>query len=171
MAGNQNSGRRALSPVVHLVNGNRSKKSASELTPQTVCWEIVSDAPVCPPELDDKAREIWDEIAPDLYMIGLINRLDQGELAVYCQAYADWKHAREQIQKAKGDMGYVDTTPSGYKQISVWMQIANRAEERMRTAGASFGFNPSARARIQLSSAQGELFSNDEKNTAAKYFA
>ncbi|NMV36788.1 phage terminase small subunit P27 family [Ralstonia insidiosa] len=171
MAGNGNSGRKSLPAVVHMIQGNRSKKPLSEIVQAGVKWELVKDAPECPAVLDDAAREIWDELAPDLYMLGLINKLDQGELAVYCQAYADWKHARAKINAAKRDAGYVDITPSGYKQISVWMQIANRAEERMRAAGASFGLNPSARARVQLpQGGQGELFGGDEKEKANKYF-
>lgn len=171
MAGNGNSGRKSLPAVVHMIQGNRSKKPLSEIVQAGVKWELVKDAPECPAVLDDEAREIWDELAPDLYMLGLINKLDQGELAVYCQAYADWKHARAKINAAKRDAGYVDITPSGYKQISVWMQIANRAEERMRAAGASFGLNPSARARVQLPpGGQGELFGGDEKEKANKYF-
>lgn len=180
MAGNSNSGRRALPAGVHLIHGNRSKKPLSEITQSGVQWELVADAPECPAVLDELAREIWDELAPDLYMLGLINKLDQGELAVYCQSYADWQYARTKITEMretartktqKRDAGYVDTTPSGYKQISVWMQIANRAEERMRTAGASFGLNPSARARVQLpAGGQGELFHNDEREKANKYF-
>lgn len=180
MAGNSNSGRKALPATVHLIQGNRSKKPLSEITQSGVQWELVADAPECPEVLDDAAREVWDELAPDLYMLGLINRLDQGELAVYCQAYADWKHARTMIQEvknaartktAKREAGYIESTPSGYKQISVWMQIANRAEERMRTSGALFGLNPSARARVQLpAGGQGELFRGDEKEKANKYF-
>lgn len=180
MAGNGNSGRKALPAVVHLIQGNRSKKPLSEITQSGVQWELVADAPQCPEVLDEAAREIWDQLAPDLYMLGLINKLDQGELAVYCQAYADWQHARSMITElrttartkaGKRDAGYVDITPSGYKQIGVWMQIANRAEERMRTAGALFGLNPSARARVQLpAGGQGELFGGDEKEKANKYF-
>jgi len=180
MAGNNNSGRRALPATVHLIQGNRSKKPISELTQSGVQWELVKDAPDCPAVLDEAAREIWDQLAPDLYLLGLINKLDQGELAVYCQAYADWQFARSMIAETraaartktgKREAGYVDTTPSGYKQIGVWMQIANRAEERMRASGALFGLNPSARARVQLpAGGQGELFENGEKAVAAKYF-
>lgn len=156
---------------VHLINGNPSKKPIGALTDQGIKWELVSDAPECPAHLDGYAREEWDRLAADLYMLGLINKLDQAELAVYCQAYSDWRLAREKINALGADLGMVNETPNGFKQIGVWMQISNRAEERMRTAGASFGLNPSARAKAQLPASQGTLFPNDQRDVANKYFS
>ena len=171
MAGNENSGRRMVPTVIHQFRGNPSKKPIGQLTEQGVRWELIADAPSCPGHLDDYAREEWDRLAPDLYMLGLVNKLDQAELAVYCQAYSDWRLAREKIVGLGADNGLVDRTPNGFKQIGVWMQIANRAEERMRSAGASFGLNPSARAKSRLPASQGELFPDDEKSTATRYFS
>lgn len=171
MAGNENSGRRMVPATIHQFRGNPSKKPIAELTEQAIQWELVADAPSCPSHLDEYAKEEWDRLAPDLYMLGLINKLDQAELAVYCQAYGDWRTAREKIAAFGIDGGMVDTTPNGFKQIGVWMQIANRAEERMRSAGASFGLNPSARAKSRLPPTQGELFHNDEKAAANRYFS
>lgn len=170
MAGNSNSGRKALPAAVHMMRGNPSKKPIAELTSAGVEWELIKDMPECPRHLTEYAREEWDRIAPDLYMLGLINKLDQGELAVYCTAYGDWRHAREMMNRfVDSETGYVDVTPNGFKQQGVWMQIANRAEERMRTAGGSFGLNPSARSKINLPKAQGSLFPNDEQDVASKY--
>src|SRR3546814_4028924 len=77
MAGNENSGRRMVPTMVHQFRGNPSKKPIAELTEQAIKWELVSDAPSCPAHLDDHAKEEWDRLAPDLYMLGLINKLDQ----------------------------------------------------------------------------------------------
>jgi P27 family predicted phage terminase small subunit len=101
--------------------------------------------------------------------LGVITKIDRGELAVYCQAWGDWKTARKKIAEL-GEVGFVEQTPSGYKQMSAWMQIANRAEDRMRTAGNSFGLNPAARNRLEVRAPQGELFPTHEKDKAAGYF-
>lgn len=173
MAGNQNSGRRPLPANVHMLLGNRSKKSNAELAAAGGAEMVAAEAPTCPAFLTAPAKAEWKRIVDDLVALGLMSVLDRAEIAVYCQAWADWKHAREMIAKlAKNgdDAGYIEATPSGYKQMSSWMQIANRAEDRMRTAGASFGLNPSARSRLQLAPPQGELFPNDEKDKARKYF-
>lgn len=173
MAGNQNSGRRALPTNVHLLRGNPSKKSAAELRgPSAPAFE--AKLPPCPAFLTADARAEWRRVTADLKTIGMIAAVDRAELAVYCQAWADWKMARERLAEASArsvDGGYVDVTPKGFQQMGVWMQLANRAEERMRTAGASFGFSPSARSRVGAQVAvQGELFENEQARVANRYF-
>lgn len=168
MAGNRNSGRRPLPANVHAIRGNPSKKSAAELQGQGGV-QVEAKIPPCPAFLTKDARAEWKRITKDLQILGLISDLDRGELAVYCQAWADWKKAREKITELE-DQGFVESTPSGYKQMSTWMQIANRAEERMRKAGGSFGLNPSARASLGTGSVkQGELWPNEQAETARKY--
>ncbi|MCH4563358.1 phage terminase small subunit P27 family [Halomonas sp. EGI 63088] len=169
MAGNRNSGRKPLPANVHALRGNPSKKSAADLDPGRGEVQVEAKIPPCPAFLTKDARAEWKRIAKDLQVLGLISELDRGELAVYCQAWADWKLAREKIT-ALEEAGFVEVTPSGYKQMSAWMQLANRAEERMRKAGSSFGLNPSARASLGAGTVkQGELFPNEQAETARKY--
>lgn len=173
MAGNNNSGRKALPATVHLLHGNPSKKSAAELKAAQQAKpdsELPVKIPPCPAFLTPDAKTEWKRIAKDLTVLGMVNELDRGELAVYCQAWADWKKAREMIA-GLGEVGMIDETPNGFKQISVWMQIANRAEERMNKAGSNFGFNPAARSKLgPTQQPQGELFPNEQAKKAAKYF-
>lgn len=169
MAGNSNSGRRALPATVHLIRGNPSKKPAADLTGATKAMTANAAAPACPDFLTADAKTEWRRIVGDLVVLGIISKIDRAELAVYCQAWADWKYARKKIAEAR-DSGFVETTPSGYKQMSAWMQTANRAEDRMRTAGSSFGLNPAARQRLEVRAPQGELFPNEHKEAADKYF-
>lgn len=173
MAGNRNSGRRALPVNVHLLRGNPSKKSAAGLRAANGA-ALEAKVPPCPVFLTADARIEWRRIAADLKTLGMIASVDRAELAVYCQAWADWKMARERLAEElqrQHDGGYVDVTPKGYQQMGVWLQLANRAEERMRAAGASFGFSPSARSRMgtQLAT-QGELFENEQARVANTYF-
>lgn len=168
MAGNRNSGRKPLPANVHALRGNPSKKSRHELRDESA-QQLPAEIPPCPAFLTKDAKAEWRRIAKDLQILGLISQLDRGELAVYCQAWGDWKVAREKIAELE-ERGYVEMTPSGYKQMSVWMQIANRAEERMRKAGSSFGLNPSARVSLGAGqTGQGELFPNEQAETARKY--
>jgi P27 family predicted phage terminase small subunit len=169
MGGNSNSGRRAKPASVHLINGNPSKLSAEQLAAMGSTVSPKSKAPACPEFLSADAKTEWRRIAEDLLALGLLSKIDRAELAIYCQAWADWKASRKKIEELR-DGGFVESTPSGYKQISAWMQVANRAEDRMRTAGASFGMNPAARARLQVRPPQGELFPNEQKDKAAQYF-
>lgn len=173
MAGNQNSGRRALPANVHMLRGNPSKKSRAELN-GTAGAAFQAKVPPCPEFLTDDAKAEWARITRDLKKLGMVAAVDRAELAIYCQAWGDWKMARERLAAQyaeRQDKGYVESSPSGYKQIGVWLQLANRAEERMRTAGASFGFSPSSRSRLGATvKAQGELFENEQERVAKAYF-
>ena len=53
-----------------------------------------------------------------------------------------------------GERGRIWDTPSGYKQISVPMQIRNRAMEQMKTFLTEFGMSPAARSRVTASDPQ-----------------
>jgi P27 family predicted phage terminase small subunit len=174
MAGNANSGRSALPAALHLINGNPSKKSASELATSTTKPVVAPlEPPTCPDFLTGAAKIEWKRIVDDLLVMGVLSRIDRAMLAVYCQAWADWKMAREKLAAKAHGAAYEDMTPSGYKQMSVWLQIANRAEERMRVAGASFGLNPSARSSMNVQAPQGkqlDLLPNDQKEAADRFF-
>jgi len=157
MAGNSNSGRKRLPATVHLLQGNRSKKSAADLA-DAARPEVAIPAP--PPHLSGDALTEWHRVAPLLQKMNLIAEQYMAPLAVYCQAWSDYVRAYRRIQEmeASGKDGYVDVTPSGYKQMSVLYQIANRAAEQMKTFASEFGMTPSAIAKVTGGAPQGDLF-------------
>jgi P27 family predicted phage terminase small subunit len=114
------------------------------------------------------AKKEWRRISPQLEKLGLITQMDRAALAVYCQAYARWADTEAKIKKL-GDDGLIEETPSGYKQISVLLQISNRAAEQMHKFMAEFGMSPSSRSRV-TPSPQMELFNKDNQSGAKKYF-
>src|SRR3954462_5101471 len=64
----------------------------------------------CPSELGPVARQEWDRISGDLSLTGAIKTFDRAALAIYCEAYAVWIEAVEQINK----YGSVIKSPAGY---------------------------------------------------------
>ncbi|WP_170123458.1 phage terminase small subunit P27 family [Plasticicumulans acidivorans] len=140
-----------------MLQGNRSKLSASQLR-DAVCPR--TEIPSCPQELTADAKKEWKRITSELFEQGLVTKLDRSMLAIYCQAYADWLLARRKL--SENNERYVETTPSGYRQQGVWLQVANRAAEQLRQFGVEFGLSPSARRNVR--SAQLDLF-DDETNS------
>ena len=55
--------------------------------------------PECPEWLMDDAKEERNRVAPELFRLGLLARIDRTALAEYCQSYAKWKAAEEEIGK------------------------------------------------------------------------
>lgn len=169
MAGNSSSGRKALPANVHLLQGNRSKKAASELIDGLRPPVHVPDAP---DHLTADARLEWDRIVPLLEAMGIIADLYRAPLAVYCQAWGRYVHAERKLAEI-GDAALVSETPSGYKQIGVWLQVSNRAAEQMKTFASEFGMTPSAINRVSGASPQGDLFgygNQDQKQQGAGRF-
>lgn len=149
---------------VHLLRGNASKLPRDRLTEWT---HVPVEIPAPPTHLSKDARQEWKRIGVELAKLGLVAKIDRAALAVYCQAFGRWVHAERTLRKL-GDKGLVETTPSGYKQMGVWLQISNRAVEQMGQYLAHFGMSPSSRMRVQLNP-QADLFgdgTDDDSSTA-----
>lgn len=159
-------GPRPLPNNIHILRGNPSKIPAHKLN-DSLSPEI--EIPNCPSHLLPDAKKEWKRIAPQLELLGIISQMDRSALAVYCQSYARWKQAEEKI-KELGESGLIDETPSGYKQISVWLQVSNRAVEQMHKFMCEFGMSPSSRSRVTPSSPQTDIFGHDENGRSPSRF-
>lgn len=126
---------------VHMMNGNPSKKPAGALRDELKPDVILPDPP---PHLLPEAKAEWVRLGPEMIRLGLITQLDRAEYAQYCQHWARWVQAELKLQELQ-EGGLVETTPSGYRQIGVWLQISNRACEAMHRSAKEFGMTPSAR--------------------------
>ena len=91
-----------------------------------------------------EAKAEWVRLGPEMIRLGLITQLDRAEFSLYCQSWARWSYAELMLKKLE-DAGLVESTPSGYRQIGVWLQIAHRAAEAMHKSAVEFGMTPSAR--------------------------
>lgn len=159
-------GPKPLPPNVHRLNGNPSKLTERTLRNRDSSLPDIS-IPKSPAHLLPAAKKEWNRVSPQLEKLGLITELDMAALAAYCQAYARWSSAETKI-KSLGDEGLIVETPSGYQQMSVWLNISNRAAEQMHKFMSEFGMTPSTRTRV-TASPQLELF-DEQSSGAGKYF-
>jgi len=162
-------GPKPMPAQLHVLHGDASKFGKGKLA--ALLDEAVRppvEIPDAPLELGRDARAEWNRIAPHLAKLGLISQIDRAALAGYCVAWGDFVWAERRIQelnngtpKAKGTKGarYPDAdktgergrvwdTPSGYKQMSVPLQIRNRALEMLSRYLNEFGMSPAARSRV-----------------------
>lgn len=105
--------------------------------------------PRCPGHLSGAARREWRRLAKPLHEAGVLTAADRAALAAYCQAWARWVEAEEQLARTPTLL----KTPSGYVQQSPWLSIANRQLEIMGRYMAELGLTPSARSRVAGASA------------------
>lgn len=142
---------------LHLLRGNPSKLKRASLIDEIVRPPVA--IPDCPAHLIDEAKLEWKRITLHLFRLGLITDLDRAALAAYCQAYGRWSAVEMKIaviNKKDRDhtAGLIGDTPSGYKQISVLLQISNRCVEQMEKFLSHFGLSPAARSRVTASDVQ-----------------
>lgn len=175
MAGNSNSGRPAAPAVLKLLQGNPGKRSMSELLDEVNSPAVPVAAPPMPDFLSDEAALEWDRLVPALITLGLVSQLDLMALATYCQAYGDWVKFQRLISQRNSATddplaADVQTFKTGAQQIHVLRQLANDAEKRANAAGTQFGLSPMARRNLKTTAPQGELFPNEQRDAANKYF-
>jgi P27 family predicted phage terminase small subunit len=100
--------------------------------------------PTRPPHLQGEARKEWSRLGRRLRDAGLLTDIDKTALAIYCQAWARWLEAEEQLAK----YGTVIMTPSSFPVQSPYLAIANKAMEQMTRILVEFGMSPSSRSRV-----------------------
>jgi len=116
--------------------------------------------PSCPKHLNEDARKEWRRITRELHAVGLISNLDRAALAIYCDAYARWVEASDNIQQ----FGLILKSPNGFPIQSPYLAILNKAIEQMRAFVVEFGMTPASRSRVAAEKPDGE---DDED---AKFF-
>ena len=101
-------------------------------------------APAPPKGLSKGAVSEWKRIAPILEDMSLLTGADMAALAGYCELFARWQKAEQEIQTG----GEVITTPNGSLQISPWVSIAYRSLAEMRKYLSEFGLSPASRSKV-----------------------
>jgi len=102
--------------------------------------------PPCPKHLQGEARKEWNRMAKQLFELGLLTQVDRAALAAYCQAWADWVRAHEEL--AQGSM--ITVTEKGYPVLNPWWSVATTAAKQMKSFLTEFGMSPGSRSRLNV---------------------
>jgi P27 family predicted phage terminase small subunit len=149
-------GPKPLPDNVHALRGNPSKKSLGELIGGV---HPVIEIPNCPAHLIPEAKKEYKRITAELKVLGLISKIDRAAICGYCSSWAEVVYCETKITEKnnsdpKGQAGFIGVTPNGYEQMSVWVQVRNRAYDRMMRFAAEFGMSPSSRSKATPSENQ-----------------
>jgi P27 family predicted phage terminase small subunit len=136
-------GRKPKPTKLKLVDGNPGKRPLNESEPDP---DQEEECPQAPERLNDVAKAEWDRIAPELYNLGLLTKIDTAALEAYCSAYARWLEAEDKIR----ELGMLVKAPSGYPIQTPYLSIANKAIEQIKAFLTEFGMTPSSRSRISV---------------------
>jgi P27 family predicted phage terminase small subunit len=135
--------------ALRIVQGNPSKRKLNRDEPK------FSGAPVCPDWLTTSAKEEWKRVTCELAALDMLRSVDSSALAAYCQSYARWKQAEQQIDKDGQTVDEPIVNKSGdvvgYKtKRHPATTISKDALASMLRASALFGFDPSSRSRLSV---------------------
>jgi P27 family predicted phage terminase small subunit len=134
-------GRKPLPSNVVRLRGNPGKRKHNPAEPRPA-----PAVPACPSCLGEEARKEWKRLAKELAALGLLTRIDRGQLAAYCQAHALWVEAVQAISR----YGTMVKSPNGYPMQSPYVAVANKQVDIMTRIAAEFGMTPSSRTRIRI---------------------
>jgi P27 family predicted phage terminase small subunit len=99
-----------------------------------------------PAGLSAVAKKHWKKILPQLRAAKIITNIDATAFAAYCETYATWQHAVDQIAK----YGSVIKGEKGFPVCSPYVTIADKTLRQMRDFLTEFGMTPSSRTRIAV---------------------
>ncbi|SEN43684.1 phage terminase small subunit P27 family [Nitrosomonas marina] len=136
--------------VLEYRRNNQGKQQQRETILDDAAPEVA--IPDCPPHLKDEALSEYKRICEELKKLGLISRIDRAAISAYCKAwsevvYCEIKIDEENANDPRGQAGFIAYTPNGYQQMSVWVQVRNRASERMMSFLKEFGMTPRSRRK------------------------
>ena len=146
--------------ALKLLEGNAGKRAlnlSEGVNPRV-------EVPSVPKHLGVEARKEWKRITPLLEELGLVSGLDRAALALYCQAVGRLSETEMAFNgmvelavaqgKTYSDAVYeasYSTTPSGYQQQSVIVQLLKSYRDQVNRYLMHFGLSPAARGRVQPS--------------------
>jgi len=122
------------------MQGNPGRRPISQKEPEP---ERGADAPEW---LSPDALEHWPTIARQLDEVGVLTKMDQVALGLYCEAFAGWKNANDRVVKH----GAIVKSPNNYPIQSPFLAIANKAHEQMVKLLIEFGMTPAARTKVEV---------------------
>ena len=131
-------GRKPVPTYLKVLRGNPGKRPLPENQPTP------EPGAAMPSYLSPEAAAHWPTVAEQLEAAGVLTRLDQSALALYCEAFARWRHATDHVV----NHGPVIVSPSGLARRSPYLQIADKAFEHMTKLLVEFGMTPSSRSRV-----------------------
>jgi len=107
--------------------------------------EYKVSVPDCPDWLGDIAKLEWERMTAELKESGIIAKIYQVPLALYCQAYEDYLTALENVR----DEGISYRSDKGNQIQNPEVNVMHKAREVLMKIAVEFGLTPSSKTRVR----------------------
>ena len=141
------SGRKAKPTALKALEGTNRKDRVLE---NEVAYPLVDKLPETPEHLQDRAKKEWEKIVKSLDAIGILTEQDLTVLESYCFNVGLMEQAMIAINE-EGAIG-IQTNNAGavYSAENKWVNVYNKAVDRIIKIASEYGFTPSSRTRISM---------------------
>jgi P27 family predicted phage terminase small subunit len=150
------SGRKAVPTALRKATGRLSWKEKTQGKAVAAKEPKMRRARLDAPKwVSEKAREHWPRFAELVYSMGVLSQVDGGALEQLCEAYADFRNARAEMDKAVRTYGSLfvehENMKTGVTSIRTHPSVAmmSDADRRVHRWMTDFGLTPSSRTRVQ----------------------
>lgn len=147
-------GRKPTPTHIKLVKGNPGRRPMNTREPRPK-----KGAPRMPAHLSARAKAAWKSIGPELERMGVLTLADGKALELLCDAYAEYRAARDTVER--DGLTYESVSEHG----SMWrarpeVAIASDAWRRIASMLREFGLTPSSRTKVAAAAEGNETPSN-----------
>lgn len=124
--------------------------------------KTASDEIIKPPKwlTDETAKKEWKRIVPQLLEINVVGNLDLANVAGYCNAYAGYRKATEELSKMP--LVYVDKA-DGKTKSNPYVEIQAKYAQEMRRFGDLCGMSVSSRLKAAATRSKKEAENIEDK--------
>ncbi|CAH1190325.1 hypothetical protein PAECIP111893_00276 [Paenibacillus plantiphilus] len=105
-----------------------------------------------PEWLDDSARKVWRKTVKDMEEFGVLDKVDEDVLGIYCDAVSKVQESNRLIDVH----GYTETNKSGVQVPNAYVQMSQRYAGIALQYSNKLGLNAESRARLAKKQADGE---------------
>lgn len=128
--------------ALKLLQGNPSRRPLNNDEPKSEALTLDSQPPA---DISEDGKELWPVVCAELTASGVLTRLDEAALALYCESKARYNLASEQVE----DQGAVIMGAQA-EVVNPWYRIMKFEIEIQTKLLIQFGMTPSSRSRVQI---------------------
>jgi len=145
-------GRPRKQPELKVVKGNFAAAKAAP-DKDKGALSLPPDAPEKPAELKGHAAVVWDDIVPKLAVLGVLQKVDRGQILAYCKASARIAEAEAEIDE-NGMFYWTAGRQGQHRKLNPAVGVIERAEKTIAQLAEKFGMTPTSRKQMGYDPAQ-----------------
>ncbi|WP_455256639.1 phage terminase small subunit P27 family [Peptoniphilus asaccharolyticus] len=133
--------------IVDIATGKIGKEKIKARKEQEKKIKLERDQLIAPSWLNEEAKEEFERVVTEAESIELLDNLDLGILAIYCNAYAAYVDISIQIQ-SRGYLAIRETRHDEYETVSPLLQAQEKYVKQIMQCSTKLGLATTDRLKL-----------------------